>query len=146
MSDCIEILPEHIKAKICKLGSVAITEIRLRTGKPMFVKSYSKEISTEYIVKQQDMVEILKRISNNSIYSIQNCINNGYIMAPGGNRIGVTGEVVIEDGKIKNIKNISSMNIRASREVIGCSNKIIEKIFHKEDVLNTLIVSPPRIW
>ena len=53
---------------------------------------------------------------------------------------------VIENGVVKNIKHISSMNMRMAREVKGCSNEVLKKIIKKSDFENTLILSPPRMW
>lgn len=52
--------------------------------------------------------------------------------------------MVISDGKIKNIKNINSMNIRVANEIVGASNKILPYVICKNNVVrNTLIISPP---
>ena len=49
-------------------------------------------------------------------------------MIRGGHRIGISGEVVYVDGKIKNIKNICSLNIRIARQVYGCADTLLSKI------------------
>ena len=63
----------------------------------------------------------------------------------GGHRVGITGNAVIKDGKIVNINYISSLNFRIAKQVLGCSNKIVQYIINTEEnsVYNTLIVSPP---
>ncbi len=45
---------------------------------------------------------------------------------------------------IRNVKHISSLNIRISREIKGCSEKIINHIYSKNKINNTLILSPPQ--
>ena len=59
--------------------------------------------------------------------------------------MGITGTAVIENSKVINLKYITSLNFRIAREVIDCSNTIIEQIINKEEntINNTLIVSPP---
>ena len=47
-------------------------------------------------------------------------------------------------GEIRTIRNISSINIRICREVIGCSNELMKYISYNDRVYNTLIVSPPK--
>ncbi len=63
----------------------------------------------------------------------------------GGHRVGITGDVVFEDGKVKNIAYISSLNFRISREVKGASKEILEYIVDIENnsIYNTLIVGRP---
>jgi stage III sporulation protein AA len=61
----------------------------------------------------------------------------------GGHRIGVCGEVVYENGKIKNIKNICSLNIRVAHQIFGCADTVMPQIIVNGIFQNTLIVSPP---
>ena len=70
---------------------------------------------------------MLKSDPHYSIYSVQNELNSGYITVRGGHRVGVCGTVVLNNNKIENIKNISSVNIRIAREVIGCSDNLFNK-------------------
>lgn len=91
------------------------------------------------------MLQILEKICNNSIYAYKNQICDGFITVKGGHRIGITGTAVIEDGKVINLKYVTSLNFRIAREVRDCSNKIIDQIINNEEntINNTLIVSPP---
>lgn len=144
MEEILKILPEKIANEMKKVGSrEGITEIRLRVGKRGIVIISNVEVFLGYMVTLQDLLEILVKISKNSIYAIQNDINNGFVVIKGGHRIGICGEVVMQDGKIKNIKNINSMNIRVSRQLLGCADKLMEEIIEAGMLKNTLIVSPP---
>lgn len=143
MEKLIKILPPEIIQCIRQIDIENVVELRLRVNQKLRIKLLDKEITIDYLVKSQDMSEVLRRVSTNSIYSIQDNINTGYITSYGGNRIGISGEVVQDEGKIKNIKNVTSMNIRVAHEVIGCSNLVMNKILNQGNVQNTLIVSPP---
>ncbi len=103
------------------------------------------DILIEYIVNQTEILQILEKICENSIYAYKNQICNGYITIKGGHRIGITGSAVVEDGKIINIKYITSLNFRIARQILNCSNKIIGQVIDEKnkDIYNTLIVSPP---
>ncbi len=72
-------------------------------------------------------------------------ITKGFITLRGGHRVGIVGKAIVESGQVKNIKHISSLNIRISREIIGCSDKILDHIISSNNqVNNTLIISPPQ--
>ncbi|HCQ91639.1 MAG TPA: stage III sporulation protein AA, partial [Clostridium sp.] len=62
----------------------------------------------------------------------------------GGHRVGLCGTVVTENSIIKTIKNIVSVNIRVAREVIDCSKEILPYMIEENNVLNTIIISPPK--
>lgn len=70
---------------------------------------------------------------------------NGYITIKGGHRVGITGEVVVENGEVKNISYIYSLNFRIAREVIGVSKEILNYVLdiNHNSVYNTLIVGLP---
>ena len=148
--EVIEHVTKILPVSICDaIGMLAnkddITEIRLRVDKLLKIYMGNKEKTIDYIVSRQDIVKVLSNISLNSIYSVQNDINKGFVTIEGGNRIGIAGEVVIVDGNIKNIKDISSMNIRVAKEYIGASTKVIEDIIQNGRINNTIIVSPPGL-
>lgn len=120
-----------------------LQEIRLRMGKPLTVLYKGKEkLLTK--VEQEDVRETLEYISNYSLYAYENELRQGFITIEGGHRVGMAGKVVMEDGKIKNLKYISSINIRVAHEVKGCADKIFPYITKERQICHTLIISPPR--
>lgn len=122
-----------------------LQEIRIRVGRPIILKLREQDIMLEYIVSQSEILQILERLCENSIYAYKNQICEGFITVKGGHRVGITGSCVIENGKIINIKYISSLNFRIAREIINCSNKILGEIIDEknETIFNTIIVAPP---
>ncbi len=124
-----------------------LEEIRIRVNRPIILKLGQTEIVIEYIVKTEEILDILQQICDNSIYSYQNQICNGYITLKGGHRVGISGNVVVKDGKIINITYLSSLNFRIAKQVLGASDKIIKYILNlkENDVYSTLIVSPPGV-
>lgn len=120
-----------------------LEEIRIRNQKPIILKFNNNEELIKYIVSSEEMVTILQLICENSIYSYQKQISSGFITLQGGHRVGIVGSCVIENNKIININYINSFNFRIARQVIGCSNNILEYILDENSVYNTLIISPP---
>lgn len=122
-----------------------LEEIRIRAGRPVILKIGLNEIVLKYIAKTEDILNMLQFFCNNSIYTYQNQISKGFITLPGGNRVGISGSVVIKDGKVTNINNIYSLNIRIARQIKDSSNNIISHVLNtaENSIYNTLIVSPP---
>ena len=151
----LEYLPSTIRDKIEPVqnvpngqngtGTKCIEEIRLRAGKPLMLKTGQETQTIDYMVKQQEILQAFERICENSVYSYRRQICDGYITIRGGNRVGIVGSAVIDNGQVININYISSLNFRIAREKIGCSNSVIEDIidFANNSIHNTLIVSPP---
>ena len=143
----INYFPLQIRDKIIKYIDKfnMLEEIRIKTNVNIILKIGQADIIVDYITNQDELLQILQTICDNSIYSYQSQICNGYITLKGGHRVGITGSTVIEDGKVKNITYIYSLNFRVAKEIIGCSESIIKDILKLEEntIYNTIIVSPP---
>lgn len=147
------ILPEWLYKNITKSYEInKVYEIRIRIGKPIILNVCGKYVKLlenqdfcpKSVIANADLITyILTIATKQSIYAYNNQIKNCYITTDSGIRIGLCGTVVYDYEKVSTIKNISSLNIRISHEVINCSEKIIELITSQGEVKNTLIISPP---
>ncbi|MBP3463397.1 MAG: stage III sporulation protein AA [Clostridia bacterium] len=120
-----------------------LEEIRIRNNKPIILKFLEKEKIINYKIKTEDILETLEKVTENSIYTYEKQIANGFITLPGGHRVGITGNAIIEEGKVINITYISGMNFRIARQIKGCSNFLLSHIYNIEEIKNTLIVGIP---
>lgn len=140
----LNIFPSKILDEINKYKDEKIQEIRIKIEKPIILYTDRGEIILSNNVTKEDFKFIIQRISNYSIYAYEEEIKQGFITLKGGHRVGIAGECVMENNKIKTIKNISSLNIRVSKEVIGCSKDVLKYIVSNNIIKNTLIISPPK--
>ena len=122
-----------------------VEEIRLRVNRPIILKMGQNEIILKYKTSQEEIVNVLQNFCSNSIYTYQNQICGGFITIPGGHRVGISGSAVIKEGKVTNITNLYSLNIRIAKEIKDCSSMILQYVIdiQRNTVFNTLIVSPP---
>lgn len=148
------ILPELIFNAISNIPSNMLNEIRLRLNKPIQVcvtgKNYflshcgiTNNISEACVCDAGLINYILKKVSNNALHTINDQIVNGYISCGNGIRIGVAGEIVSNNGVIKTIKNINSLNIRIPHLIKNCSLNAYSYLIENGKVLSTLILSDP---
>ena len=124
-----------------------LEEIRVRNNLPLILKIGQAEKVIDYKITTEDINYIFQKICENSIYSYQKQIANGFITVQGGNRVGIVGTAVLDgNDKVINFNYISGLNFRISRQIIGCSNQIIDEIFNGcGGIYNTLIISKPGI-
>ena len=143
------ILPARVRQVIEQEPDAAggIQEIRLRTGQPLLIRCGGRERipgrAGPYIVTARDLRETVDYASNYSLYAYEEEMRQGFITIEGGHRVGLTGQVIVENGHVRNLKHISSVNIRVSHEVRGCSDKVFPRITYNRQVAHTLIISPP---
>lgn len=145
MEFILSCLPIRLSQLIQEHNSKRIEEIRIRTGKPVILKMGAMEIILKYVVNTAEIVGILQSICSNSVYTYQNQICGGFITIPGGNRVGIAGNVVIKDKQVSNISHIQALNFRISHQVFGASDEVMRYVLDIQNntVFNTLIVSPP---
>ena len=121
-----------------------LEEIRVRANRPIILKFRNYDVILEYEIYTEDILKILEKLCENSIYAYKNQICQGFLTVRGGHRIGITGTVVIENDQIINVKYISSLNFRIAREIVNCSDGILNQVIDTENetIFNTLLVSP----
>lgn len=123
-----------------------INEIRLRINQPILIcvknKKYQLKGEEPLIVTRFMIDQFIKRITENSIYAVNDDIIDGFITLPNGIRVGLAGTVVSENGRVVTIKDFTSINIRIPHRVDNCSLPALEYILEPQ-IHNTLIVSSP---
>ncbi|WP_082174084.1 stage III sporulation protein AA [Clostridium niameyense] len=143
--EIFKVLPKNLNNQLSNINNLdKLQEIRIKIGKPLLFQVDNKEVSSSYIVNIKDMTSIMQRMSNYSMYTFEEEIKQGYITINGGHRVGICGRCIIDGGKVKTIKNIGSLNIRICRQVLGCSKDIMNFIVKNQEVINTIIISPPK--
>ncbi len=145
--EILNILPVGLREYLALMDLQSLEEIRLRAMKNVILYFGRKqgEFVTDYFIDDNQLKETLEYISKFSLYAYEEDIRQGFITIRGGHRVGVAGKIVKENGKIKTISNISSINIRISREVINCGKDAVDYIKNGHSIHNTLIVSPPGV-
>jgi len=122
----------------------SIVEIRIRCGRSIEVITMDNCFFIDELqnVTQHFIDEFVQKCCKYSLYSFQKDINKGFITLKGGHRVGVVGRFIEKDKSVYIISNISSINIRISKEVLHCANDIYDKLLKNEDA-NILICGEP---
>lgn len=137
---------------------VEVEEVRLRQNRPLmlvlargdcFVDHRGIPISSAtgaYIVTGDDMKRTLQLMSSSSIYSLEEELRQGFLTLQGGHRVGLTGKVVLEQGRVRFLKHITGLNLRIARELPGVADKAIPYLLDgkRNSIYHSLIVSPPQ--
>lgn len=145
------LLPVDVKNRLkeeATLQNEQIQEIRLRALRPLFVKTnknkfFLKDGEKEWIVTSRHIKEAVEKLGGYSLYAFEEELRQGYLTVSGGHRVGFCGKAVLEDGKVKTLRQISSLNIRIAGEVKGCGEEWIPYLFENNSLCHMLIVSPP---
>ena len=151
----LEFLPQTIKDALNCLNLAQVYELRLRVNAPIRVNYQGKYqyLGAFGVVGQaknalqcalEDIEECVYRAGKYSVYSVEEQIKQGYITAECGERIGLAGEFVFENGKPLALRNYSSLCIRVPHAIKDCGLQIYNKCM-SDKVRNLLLMSPPGL-
>ncbi|HZK85405.1 MAG TPA: stage III sporulation protein AA [Desulfosporosinus sp.] len=145
-----------VLGKITTISFREVEEIRLRVGQPLLVSTSQSDLflnwegndsrpDMAYIVNHEDLTCALERMTHSSLYAAEEDLKKGFLTLPGGNRVGVTGEVILQNGQIQTMKHVSSLNLRIARDIPGQGFKLLPLLLGTDGRLcHTLLISPPR--
>jgi len=156
--ELLHIFPLHLRETLQKvtMKENTLEEIRIRIGQPVIFHMENEEwyLKKEtgrlersqvnaYCATKEDIKSMVKFISSYSLYAYEDEIRRGFITVRGGHRIGVAGQAAVEQGRIKSISCVSSLNIRISHQIKGCGTPFFSYLWQEENPCHTLIISPP---
>lgn len=132
----MKLVPMRLKRFVDEHGRESLQELRLRIGRPPELIVNNKSNRIDGIVTQDDLNFCINVSSKYSPWT-SNTIENGFITAQGGHRVGICGEMNIKEGKIQSVKTATSVAIRVARDMPGVSKNAAEVIG------STLIIGSP---
>ncbi len=156
--EILHIFPDFMREKWKQAAAYAqqLQEIRLRVGQPVTVLlnnqewflsqdgGWTKNIAEASYSSEKELEAVLAHVCHYSLYAFADEIRQGFLTIPGGHRIGLSGQVILENrNTVRNIKHIRYLNIRIAHEIKGVSDQALPYLYRGDEVLNTLIISPP---
>ena len=151
LSDILYAVSQRTRTVLEKLSPTVkanTSEIRMRMGLPLALTVGSETVfvrengQTQFFLSpdlfkigKYDLEDSFKRLCNNSVFAHENELKNGFIIMKNGSRAGVCGNI----GENGAFRDISSINIRIAREILGCANQIVRNYNN----CGLLIAGPP---
>ena len=120
-----------------------VEEIRIRIGKPVEIALGGYYEFLPIIATEEETAQFLSRLTQFSMYTMEEELKRGYITIEGGHRVGIAGKVILDKGYVKAIVHISSFNIRIAREKVGCAEFLLPHLY-SDGWHSTMIIGPPQ--
>ncbi|WP_124049573.1 stage III sporulation protein AA [Priestia endophytica] len=143
MESVLSVLPQHVVELLRRYIDEDVQEIRLRINRPIELIRKDEPIFYSVLPVKEDFAYMLSQLSQSSMYMLEEELQKGYITIKGGHRVGLAGRVITENGKVKAIRDITSLNIRIAREKIGIGESLIDSLYDRK-WLNTVIIGAPQ--
>lgn len=114
----LHILPTSIRQEVDRLGKDKLQELRMRLGMPSELICSDRCIQLKQPVSSEMLQFVVNTACRYSPWTAATAAE-GYITTQGGHRIGLCGEAVIRDGRMADMKRITSVCIRVARDFPG---------------------------
>lgn len=139
LSNILYALPPKIKGALFNLSPTVqqnVAEIRLRKNLPLALTVWGETVFLKndgqtcfslcdglIYINEDDIYECFQLLCDDSVFAHENELSEGFVMMKNGCRAGVCGRLV-SDGTMQ---DITSINIRISREIKGCANELLSR-------------------
>lgn len=134
-AELIKIMPEGLRSQVDMLEREMLQEIRLRIHQqPVFICA-KRTVVSGGTVSGADLSYIINAASRYSPWAAATSAQ-GYITAPGGHRIGICGECVVDNGIVTSVRTVHSLCVRIARDFSGIAEGLPEEG-------SVLILGPP---
>ena len=146
---CLSVLPQALAGGIRALPASeqdVLEEIRLRCGQFACYLAGGVERTIPcgargFRVEAGDLQGIVNRAMGYSRYASADQLRQGFLTLPGGHRLGLCGTAVCEDGSVRTLKEITSVNLRIARQRRGVGVQACDLVCRNP--ASTLIAGPP---
>ncbi len=147
VSSALRLLPKEVSEKL--------TEIRLRKRSPVSITVGMKNLffredgvvcrpERGIHLSDTELEECIGRLTENSLYTCDEYLAQGFIPIPEGGRAGICGRMNYRNGKICGFAEITSVNIRLHRFLPDVAGALISE-FKTNGLVGTLVCAPPAL-
>lgn len=158
MAELFDYFPQPLRVILTRIpqkNREELEEIRFRVNRDIQITlssgvfyadkqgKLSPHPTNSFLIEGKHLENCLEQFTSSSLYAHEHQLSQGYLTLEGGHRVGFCGTCTVTEGRVTGIRNISSINIRTAKEMIGISNKLMPRLVQGEQIKNTLIISPP---
>lgn len=149
----LEFLPPRILDAVRHVNLNSLYELRIRADKPLRAnvggeycylgeRGTSARAGDALFPTLQEVEDIVFAASGYCVYSVAEQIKQGFVTGACGERIGICGSYVYDNGGALSIHAVTSVCIRIPHAVEGCAAAVYERCV-QDRMRSLLILSPP---
>lgn len=118
-----------------------VEEIRLIRGRNIRLCKEHSEQELPYFVDESLIQDVMDRSTHRSPHGVMEMLRKGFLILPGGHRLGLCGTGVYKEGSLRSLRDISSINIRVARDIVGIGTSIANTLWSSGS--SALCMGPP---
>lgn len=136
-NEFLAVLPPRFRVEVDKLGKEDLEELHLRLNRPAELIIAGRSQFLQTAATAEDIQFTVNTASRYSPWAAATA-SQGYITAPGGHRIGICGDCVIQAGVVTGVRTATSLCIRVARAFTGIGGNAPKKG-------SLLLLGPPGV-
>jgi len=157
----LAIFPPSLRTPLSKLPVSVIEsleEVRIREARPLEISyggrfafltpdgSLTGEHEAGYRPNREDCRAFLEKLTDHSLYAVEEELRRGYVTVAGGHRVGLAGRTVLDGGHVRHLRDVAAFNVRIARARIGSAASVLPELLDPiaRTIRHTLLVSPPQ--
>ncbi len=147
-----DFLPPRIQGCLRHLNVNLLYELRIRADKPLSVNVGGRFYflgedgfcSSERALRptKEEIEDALLAASGYSVYAVEDQLRRGFVTAKGGERVGIAGTVVSENGSVHSVRDVTSLCVRIPHEIRGCADEVYARCLG-DGLRSVLLMAPP---
>ena len=142
-----QVLPEPLAQGLWALGweeLAGVEELRLRLGRALSVNLAGRERDTlGPPVTAEHLRQVVEAASQASAHTVLDQVRQGFVTLRGGHRLGLCGTADLREGRISNLRYLTSLALRIACPAEGQAAQALDKLRSSEGVDSALILAPP---
>ncbi|RUS48058.1 stage III sporulation protein AA [Cohnella sp. AR92] len=157
----MELFPSSLRTILGRLPDSAIEsleEVRVREARPLEIAyggrfafvtpegAITDDDKAGYRPGREDCRAFLERVTDYSLYAVEEELKRGYVTVAGGHRVGLAGRTVLDGGRVRHLRDVAAFNVRIARARIGCAAPVLPALLDPlaRSIRHTLLVSAPQ--
>lgn len=144
------LLPGELRRSAEKLPEEEMArteEFRLRAGRPPMASGPEGERPLPGCeglrLGPEQLARVLETATRASAHTALDQVRSGFVTVRGGHRVGLCGRGVVEEGEIRNLRQLSSLSVRVAREVRDAGAEVLPALWEGGRFQDTVLLSPP---
>lgn len=149
----LEFLPPSVRGALKNLNDDLIYEIRLRSDCPvkinyrgeyiwLGIKGIVKQRESAIKVTAREVADCVFAASGYSVYSVSEQMKECFLTTAGGIRLGLAGTLVRDNGKIKALRDVTSVCVRVPHPITNCAD-LVFRLCEEDELRNCILLSVP---
>jgi len=94
-------------------------------------------------VTVQDLEWVVERATRSSAHTALAAVRQGYFTTRGGHRVGLCGTAAVVDGAVRNLRQLSSLNLRVAHALPGRGEGVLPQLLEGGVFRGALLLGPP---